>query len=99
MYRRRRDALLDALARRLPEWRPVGASAGLHVLCWLPDGADELRLVADAGARGVGLTGVSVRRALAGRPGVILGYAAVEERRIEEGVARLSEVTGRPQRT
>jgi GntR family transcriptional regulator/MocR family aminotransferase len=91
VYRRRRDALLESLSRRLPGWRPVGASAGLHVLCWLPAGADEARLVAQAAARGVGLTGVSARRARPGQPGVILGYAAVDERRIDQGVAHLAQ--------
>ncbi|MEP6638937.1 MAG: PLP-dependent aminotransferase family protein, partial [Chloroflexota bacterium] len=41
IYRRRRDALLAALARWLPDFRPAGASAGLHVLAWLPPGLDE----------------------------------------------------------
>ena len=36
IYRERRDALLDALSRYLPDLRPIGASAGLHVLAWLP---------------------------------------------------------------
>ena len=51
IYRERRDALLQALARHLPDVRPVGASAGLHVLAWLPDDIDERRAL-DAAARG-----------------------------------------------
>ena len=41
IYRGRRDALLAALARHLPDVRPVGAAAGLHVLAWLPPDVDE----------------------------------------------------------
>ena len=48
IYRARRDALLAALARFVPEVRPVGASAGLHVLAWLPAGWDEAAIVARA---------------------------------------------------
>ena len=51
IYRRRRDALLATLARHLPGLRPVGASAGLHVLAWLPPDLDERRIVR-AAARG-----------------------------------------------
>src|SRR5262249_58574106 len=36
LYRRRRDALLGAMARHLPEGRPTGASARLPVLALLP---------------------------------------------------------------
>ena len=36
VYRRRRDALIAALERDLPELRPHGAAAGLHLLVDLP---------------------------------------------------------------
>ena len=51
VYRQRRDRLLASLARRMPAAVPVGASAGLHVLVWLPDGVDESRLVGDAASQ------------------------------------------------
>ena len=50
IYRGRRDALLDALARHLPDLRRAGAAAGLHVLAWLPDDVDEAAVVAEAAA-------------------------------------------------
>jgi GntR family transcriptional regulator/MocR family aminotransferase len=50
VYRRRRDALLAALARRLPQLEPVGVSAGLHLVTWLPPHLDEAAVV-DAAAR------------------------------------------------
>ena len=52
IYRARRDALLAALARHHPGVRPVGASAGLHVLAWLPPDIDESAVVARAAATG-----------------------------------------------
>ena len=56
IYRGRRDALLAALARHLPDVRPVGAAAGLHVLAWLPDDVDEAAVVAEAaGGAGIAL--------------------------------------------
>ena len=41
VYRARRDALVAALARRLPDCRPAGVAAGLHLVVHLPAGTDE----------------------------------------------------------
>jgi GntR family transcriptional regulator / MocR family aminotransferase len=92
IYRQRRDALLRALERYLPDVLPVGASAGLHVLAWLPDGADEAAIVERAAAAEVAVDGVTpMRMAATGRPGLILGYARLTEREIDAGIARLAE--------
>ena len=74
---RRRDALLAALARHLPELRPVGASAGLHVLAWLPPGDDEAAILAAADAAGIGMSGIKSRWITGdGRQGLVFGYGA-----------------------
>jgi GntR family transcriptional regulator/MocR family aminotransferase len=88
LYRERRDALLDALGRHLPDMRPIGASAGLHVLAMLPRGIDEALVIESASASGVKVTGL--------RPtyldpahapgGLILGYGQVSASEIDEGV-------------
>ncbi|MFN8519921.1 MAG: PLP-dependent aminotransferase family protein [Chloroflexota bacterium] len=92
IYRARRDALLDALARHLPMLDPCGASAGLHVLAWLPAGADERAMVGAAVGAGVGLNGLTRRWvAPGGRAGLIFGYGTVAERDIEPGIATLAE--------
>ena len=59
IYRRRRDALLAALARAPPELEPVGIAAGLHLVAWLPDTYDENAVVAAAAAEGVAIAPVS----------------------------------------
>ena len=93
IYRRRRDAILAALARHLPELRPVGASAGLHVLVWLPDDVDEAALVEEAAAAGIGLEGAASSGSTPNpRGGVIFGYGSADERTIDEGVRRLASV-------
>ena len=38
VYHARRNALIDALARWLPEATVGGAAAGLHLIAWLPQG-------------------------------------------------------------
>jgi GntR family transcriptional regulator / MocR family aminotransferase len=95
VYRRRRDALLAALARHLPWLEPDGVSAGLHLVTWLPPHLDEAAVVAAAGRAGVGLDAVGPYRiSNPGPGGLIFGYATVSERAIAEGVARLAEVMG-----
>jgi GntR family transcriptional regulator/MocR family aminotransferase len=95
-YRRRRDALLGGLARHLPAFEPTGASAGLHVLTWMPDSIGEQRLVADAAAVGVALQAVSP--AYAHPPeqgGIVFGYGSIAEQHIEEGLARVATLIRR----
>ncbi|HEY1917426.1 MAG TPA: PLP-dependent aminotransferase family protein [Streptosporangiaceae bacterium] len=95
VYRRRRDALLAALARDLPWLEPVGVSAGLHLVTWLPPGMDEASVVGAARRAGVGLDAVGPYRITNPGPGgLIFGYATVSERAIAEGVGRLTRITG-----
>jgi GntR family transcriptional regulator / MocR family aminotransferase len=95
VYRRRRDALLAALARHLPWLRPVGVSAGLHLVTWLPPHLDETAVVGAARRAGVGLDAVGPYRITNPGPGgLIFGYATVNEQAIAEGIARLARVIG-----
>jgi GntR family transcriptional regulator/MocR family aminotransferase len=71
VYRRRRDALLAALDRRLPWLQPAGISAGLHLVTWLPPHVDEATMVAagiDILARAHSSPKARARRAKAGGP-------------------------------
>ncbi|GIJ72163.1 MocR-like pyridoxine biosynthesis transcription factor PdxR [Virgisporangium ochraceum] len=92
VYRRRRDALLDALRTRLPDLEPVGVAAGQHVVAWLPPGLDESAVVAAAARHGVAVKGVSpYRLAHPGPGGLIFGYATLTERAIADGMAALAD--------
>jgi GntR family transcriptional regulator/MocR family aminotransferase len=98
IYRRRRDLLLEGLARRLPELRPVGAAAGLHILAWLPPDLDPTEIVGAAEAAGIGLgslaPGAEVgASATPGTPGgLVFGYGVIAEGSIEAGLDRLTGV-------
>jgi GntR family transcriptional regulator/MocR family aminotransferase len=92
IYRRRRDALIAALARWIPDLRPLGASAGLHLHAWLPADLDEDALIAAAGRAGIGVTGLTSRRVAPGPAGLVLGYGAIAEGAIDEGIRRLAGV-------
>jgi GntR family transcriptional regulator/MocR family aminotransferase len=91
-YRRRRDVLVEALARELPEVEVRGIAAGLHVLAVLPPGFDEARVLEEARDRGIGLYGLG-EHAVQPRPeqALLLGYAVAREPAIRAAVTRLAE--------
>jgi GntR family transcriptional regulator / MocR family aminotransferase len=89
-YRRRRDALIEALARHLPDVWASGIAAGLHLVAHLPAGLDEPAVVEAARARGVGLQGLGEHRLLPGPPALLLGYGRIAEPAIEPGVSELA---------
>ena len=93
IYRERRDALLDALRRYLPDMRPIGASAGLHVLAMLPPGIDEGRVIDEAARSGVKVTGLAhtYRDPTRAPGGLIFGYGQVPASEIDEGVRLVAD--------
>jgi GntR family transcriptional regulator/MocR family aminotransferase len=91
-YHSRRDALLEALARWLPQGRACGTPAGLFELVELPAATDESALLAAAASRGVGMEGLSWHRfAHGGAPGILLGYGNLSEPAIEHGICLIAE--------
>jgi GntR family transcriptional regulator/MocR family aminotransferase len=91
VYRRRRDALLAALATHLQWAKPAGVSAGLHLVAWLPPELDEAAVTEAALRAGVALDTVGPYRiSNPGPGGLIFGYATVTERAIADGVGRLA---------
>lgn len=94
VYRRRRDATLDALATSLPGVVPTGIAAGLHVYVELPNWCDEAKLVEAARRRGLLIEGASWHWSApqSAPPALVLGYGAAHERAIREGLAILGGV-------
>ncbi|MFD4597101.1 PLP-dependent aminotransferase family protein [Streptomyces sp. NPDC058464] len=77
-YRRRRDALVRALAEHAPAIRVTGIAAGLHVVLRLPPGTQR-RVIRAAAARGLALEGLTPRHrhpdaATAPPDALVLGY-------------------------
>jgi GntR family transcriptional regulator / MocR family aminotransferase len=91
-YHTRRNALVDALAATLPEATVGGASAGLHLIAWLPDGTDETAIADAAASRGVAIHTLhgdcSVIRPAA--PALLLGYGLIAEPAIDPAVQELA---------
>jgi GntR family transcriptional regulator/MocR family aminotransferase len=85
-YRRRRDAVVAALGKHLPD-APIGsAAAGLHVTVALAPGTDLDALLARAAARGVGV----LTSEHDGRPLLLVGYANIADAAIDRGVRELA---------
>jgi GntR family transcriptional regulator/MocR family aminotransferase len=94
-YRRRREAALAALERRLPDAEIVGAPAGLYVSLALPPGTDEARVLAAARARGIAIDGVNEHALAPQPPGLVLGFAASPEPTLRRAIKALAEACGK----
>jgi GntR family transcriptional regulator/MocR family aminotransferase len=97
LYEERRDALRDAVERRLGDLLALGPmDAGMHTVGWLPEGLDD-RKVAEA-LLGEGVDTAPLSRYWAGagaRSGLILGYAAYRPDVIRAAVERMAPVLER----
>ncbi|MFI6035177.1 PLP-dependent aminotransferase family protein [Streptomyces sp. NPDC051315] len=90
-HRRRRDAMIHALAGHLPGAVVHGAAAGLHLTVTYAPDVPDTELAAAALARGVKVQPLSWHRRLPGPPGLVLGYAATPAGVVAEGVAAVGE--------
>ncbi|MEV0718412.1 PLP-dependent aminotransferase family protein [Asanoa sp. NPDC050611] len=91
-FRRRRDLLLAALRRTIPEGTLDGTAAGLHVLLRLPDGTDTPAVVRRAARAGLSLVALDDYRAVppvTPTPVLVLGYGNLADGEIAPAVAVL----------
>ncbi|GAA0576273.1 PLP-dependent aminotransferase family protein [Kribbella sandramycini] len=95
LYRDRRDALLEALAADLPDWRPIGIAAGLHVVLQLPPGTDDRALTARLADHDIRVAALS-RYTHTGpaTPGLVLGYAGLTPDRLRSAVRAIAVQAG-----
>jgi GntR family transcriptional regulator/MocR family aminotransferase len=97
LYQRRHDTLIEVAQRHLRGLvRIEPTDAGLQVVGWLPEEADDTEVAAAGHAASLELAPIS-RFALAARPspGLLLGFSAFTEREIEAGARTLKEVLER----
>ena len=94
VYLRRREALLDGLARHCADSLTVhNADAGLHVATLLPEGTADVDVVARMAARGLAATALSTCYAGdARRSGLLLGLGGADERTLRAATRTLGEV-------
>ena len=90
--RERRDALLAAARRELPDLLEItDADTGLHTVGWLPPGVDDNRVSAAAFEQGVEAAPLSSHYiGPCPRAGLLLGYGGVTPEEIEAGMRKLA---------
>jgi GntR family transcriptional regulator / MocR family aminotransferase len=97
VYRRRRNALLDALTRELAQWlEPIPSFYGMHVTALAKPGVDVE--AAAAAAMGMGVRIHTLSRYFLGEPdrsGMVLGYGVADLPQIAHGLRRLREAFDR----
>jgi GntR family transcriptional regulator / MocR family aminotransferase len=94
-YLIRRNTLLAALSRYLPEATVLGAAAGVHLTVRFPDGYPIARVVRQAAEMRVRVEPLAPCYADpdAAPPGLMLGYANLTESQIITGVQALARAT------
>ncbi|MDP5277935.1 PLP-dependent aminotransferase family protein [Sphingomonas sp. DG1-23] len=94
-YRERRNQLLAALSRLVPDLSIEGAAAGLHVTLRLPDAIDaagEAGIVDYLRTRGIATEGTGRYSASHGGPRrLFIGYGRIAESGIEPSIAVLAQ--------
>lgn len=91
-YQARRSALIAALTTHLPQAIVGGAAAGLHLVAWLPDDADEAAIADAAVERGVAIhtlhqdCSVTAPRG----PALLLGYGLITAPAIDRAVEQVA---------
>jgi GntR family transcriptional regulator/MocR family aminotransferase len=75
-YRRRRDALVEAISAELPQLRVLGIAGGLHFTLQLPPGCDADRAAETARSEGIDLRPLSyyAHTPIEQEPALVLGY-------------------------
>jgi len=97
-YRDSRDSLIESLRRHFGEVEVSGETAGLHLLWRLPAGVPDADILDRLAQRArVGIYTLAAGGAYELRPSwlsqraAILGFASLNPKQIEQGVARLSD--------
>ena len=92
VYRSRRDRLLAALNSHLPQIRPSGEAAGLHLLLRLPAGLDPATVSAAAAEYGIELDEAAHHWAdpHAAPPALLIGYGTLRESALARGIEALA---------
>lgn len=91
LYAERRGLLLEQ-ARNLP-LEIFAPEVGMHLMGWLPEGWNDQQISREAAAQQVEVMPISLFSAEPRpRGGLVLGYAAVDEQEIVDGIRRLAGV-------
>lgn len=91
-YMDRRDALVTALHRELPDWEVSGQAGGLHLMVRLPAGLEEEQVCTAAATRGLAVQGTrAMYGALPAPDGLLVSFARATPGVLTEAVQRLAD--------
>jgi len=93
-YARRRATLVNALTEHAPQVELHGLAAGFHAVAHLPDSLSEPAVVSAAGARSIGLYGMSRYRSSGATspPQLVLGFGNLREAAIAQGITTIRDL-------
>ena len=93
-YARRRATLVNALTEHAPQVELHGLAAGFHAVAHLPDSLSEPAVVSAAGARSIGLYGMSRYRSSGATspPQLVLGFGNLREGAIAQGITTIRDL-------
>jgi GntR family transcriptional regulator / MocR family aminotransferase len=92
-YRARRDAVISALTRELPELSIEGIAAGVHLLLRLPEGVSDTEIAEQANLARIRVPPLSAFRiAKQGAGGLVIGYGRVHEAAVKSAARALAKV-------
>jgi len=91
LYAERRAVLLATLERALPDGCRIQPSdQGMHILLWLPEGTDDVKLAARALSAGLAVRAISpMYAAQAAPPGLMLGFGGFLPEHLQAAVGKL----------
>jgi GntR family transcriptional regulator / MocR family aminotransferase len=93
VYAARRATLIAALERHMPRDVTLQPSdQGMHLLLWLPQGVDDVRLAKVALADGIVVRAISPMYKQKPRPGLMLGFGGFAPDELEAAAIRLSRI-------
>jgi GntR family transcriptional regulator/MocR family aminotransferase len=92
-YRARRDRLVDALERELPELAVEGIAAGVHMVLRLAADCDDTAIARSASEARIRVPPLSSFRIRPASPGgLVLGYGRLHEASVGPAVRALARV-------
>jgi GntR family transcriptional regulator/MocR family aminotransferase len=94
LYKERQHILIDEVRRNLQGLLEMETDdAGMHLVGWLPDNFDDRKVSENAAAQNIRLSPISEHFINKNQcNGLIFGYAAFDEKRIRNGIAKLTKV-------
>jgi len=95
VYRTRRDRMVAALRRRLPDLPAEGVAAGVHLVLPLPSGVDDALVAAAARDAGVVVQPMSAYSIASRSPALVLGYGRLHESAVDAAIGALAVVVER----